>query len=86
MPSNVKSINELTSFHKTIKVDPYEDIFYCEECKNLKGNCDKDFQDKTIIKLAESSVVIYPTWFSSSKKMLTNVISFKIKSFISMAK
>ena len=34
MPSNVKRINELTSVHKTIKADPYEDIFYCAPRKN----------------------------------------------------
>ena len=36
--SKKKSINELTSFHKTIKAEPFEDILYCEACKNLKGN------------------------------------------------
>ena len=70
MPISVKNINRLASVHETIKADPDEDILYCEACKNLKWNFGKYFQDKAIIKLTESSVVIYPTWFSLSKKIL----------------
>ena len=59
--SNVKSINELTSFHKTIKAEPFEDVLYGEACKNLKGNFGEHSLDQAIMKLPETSSVVFIT-------------------------